>query len=195
VAHENTRLWLTTVVNSRWENKVYQPQPAAALPNRTFFYGAQALDFGGMKVQYAHLGQAHTDGDIYVRFPEENVVVAGDVLSPARYPIVDGESNGWLGGMQGALRTMAALGDAGTKFIPAQGEPVGVDALKAQQEMCYAVISRIGENYYKGGTFKELLAANITRDFDPRYGDPSLFLKQAYDTAWYHVNEIRRVAR
>ena len=82
IAHENTKLWLGTEVNSRWEGKVYPPQPDQALPNRTFFYGPQALEFGGTKIEYAHLGQAHTDGDIYVRFPEENVIVAGDVVSP-----------------------------------------------------------------------------------------------------------------
>ncbi|MET0282159.1 MAG: MBL fold metallo-hydrolase [Steroidobacteraceae bacterium] len=195
IAHENTRLWLGTEVNSRWEKRVYKPQPDAALPNRTFWYGVQQLDFGSGKIEFAHLGQAHTDGDIYVRFPEENVIVAGDVVSPARYPIVDSASNGWLGGIQGALRTLGALGDGNTKFVPAQGAAVGAEALKQQQEMCYAVISRIGENYYKGGTFAELQAARVTQEFDAQYGDPSLFLEQAYDTAWYHVGEIRRVAR
>lgn len=195
IAHENTRLWMTTVVNSRWENKVYKPLPVAAQPDKTFFHDPQSLDFGGSKVNYAHLGQAHTDGDIYVHFPEENVIVAGDVLSPTRYPIIDSASNGWLGGIQGALRTMSGIADDNTRLVPAVGPVVGLDALKAQQEMCYSVISRIGENYYKGGTFEELKAANITRDFDAQYGDPSLFLEQAYESAWYHVNEIRRVAR
>ena len=194
-AHENTRLWLTTEVNSRWEGRVYQPQPAAALPNKTFHYGPQSLPFGGGSVEYVHLGQAHTDGDVYVRFAEENVIVAADVVSPASYPIIDSASNGWLGGLQGALRAIAARCDAGTKVIPAVGQPVGVEALKQQQEMCYTVISRIGENYYKGGTYAELLASAPTKEFDAQYGDPALFLKQAHETAWYHVNEIRRVAR
>jgi hypothetical protein len=57
------------------------------------------------------------------------------------------------------------------------------------------VISRIGENYYKGGTFEELVAAAPTKQFDAQYGDPALFLRQAHETAWYHVNEIRRVMR
>jgi hypothetical protein len=70
-----------------------------------------------------------------------------------------------------------------------------VDAVKQQQEMCYAVVSRIGENYYKGGTFEELLASKPTKDFDAQYGDPALFLRQSYESAWYHVNEIRRVTR
>jgi len=195
LAHENTRLWLSTEVNSRWEGRVYKPQPAEALPNRTFYYGVQSLPFGGGALEYAHLGQAHTDGDVYVRFAEENVIVGGDVVSPTRYPIIDSASNGWLGGMQAALRTLAARCDAATKVVPAVGAPVGVDALKQQQEMCYAVISRIGENYYKGGTFEELVASAPTKQFDAQYGDPELFLKQAYDTAWYHVNEIRRVTR
>jgi glyoxylase-like metal-dependent hydrolase (beta-lactamase superfamily II) len=195
LAHENTKLWLGTEVNSRWEGKVYQPQPAGALPNKTFYYGAQSLDFGGGKVEYAHLGQAHTDGDLYVRFAEENLIVAGDVVSPGRYPIIDSASNGWLGGIQGALRTLVSRCDAATRVVPAVGSPVSVDSLKQQQDMCFNVISRIGENYYKGGTFQELLAAAPTREFDARYGDPSLFLKQAYETAWYHVGEIRRVQR
>jgi cyclase len=195
LAHENTRLWLSTEVNSRWEGKIYKPQPAEALPNRTFYYGPQSLPFAGGAVEYVHLGQAHTDGDLYVRFPEENVIVAADVVSPGRFPIIDAASNGWLGGMQGALRIVAARCDAGTKVIPAVGAPVGVEAVKQQQEMCYSVISRIGENYYKGGTFEELLASAPTKEFNAQYGDPALFLKQAYETAWYHVNEIRRVAR
>jgi cyclase len=195
IAHENTKLWLGTEVNSRWERKVYPAQPAIALPNRTFFYGAQALDFGGTKVEYAHLGQAHTDGDIYVRFPEENVIVAGDVVSPSRYPVVDSASNGWLGGIRTAVKTLIGRCDANTRVVPGAGPVVNVDALRRQEEMCYTVITRIGESYYKGQTWDELLASNPTREFDAQFGDPSLFLKQSYDTAWYHVGEIRRVVR
>ena len=56
-------------------------------------------------------------------------------------------------------------------------------------------MTRIGENYYKGGTWEELVASNPTREFDARLGDPALFLRQSYETAWYHVGEIRRVVR
>jgi cyclase len=195
IAHENTKLWLSTVVNSRWEGRVYPAQPATALPNRTFFYGPQSIEFGGRRIEYAHLGQAHTDGDIYVRFPEENVIVAGDVAAPGRYPVVDSASNGWLGGIHSATKTLISRSDAATKIVPGRGAVCGVDQLKAQEEMCFTVITRIGENYYKGGTFEELVASNPTREFNEGFGDPALFLKQSYETAWYHVGEIRRVAR
>jgi glyoxylase-like metal-dependent hydrolase (beta-lactamase superfamily II) len=195
IAHENTRLWLGTEVNSRWEGRVYPAQPAAALPNKTFFYGPQSLDFGGSKVEYVHLGQAHTDGDIYVRFPEENVIVAGDVVSPGRYPIVDSASNGWLGGIRTALKTVGGRCDASTKVVPGVGPVVNVDVVRKQEDMCVTVITRIGDSYYKGQTWDELVAAKPTGEFDGQYGDPALFLKQSYDTAWYHVGEIRRVVR
>lgn len=190
VAHEHTRLWLTTEVNSRWEGRIYKPAAREALPNRTFFYGPQKLEFDGGVIEYAHLGQAHTDGDIYVRFPEENVIVAGDVLSPARYPVIDTACNGYLGGINTALRTMTELGDAQTRFVPGSGPVVGVDAVQRQQEMGAFVLARMSEHYRKSGTFEEFVATAPTRDFDAEYGDPARFLRLAYDSAWYHVNPM-----
>lgn len=195
LAHENTRLWMSTVVNSRWENRVYPPQPENARPTRTFYDGLQKLSFGGQSIEYGLLPQAHTDGDIFVRFVEANVVAAGDVFAPGRYPIVDSASNGWLGGMHGALKALSSSGKPGTRYVPGQG-PIGdTAALKTQQDLCYTVLSRIGESYYKGETWEQFLASAPTKEFDAADGDPSLFLRQSYESAWYHVNEIRRVAK
>ena len=190
VAHEHTRLWLTTTVNSRWEGTTYRPLPKAAWPNRTFHYEPQTLAFGGGNVEFVHLGQAHTDGDIYVRFPEDNIIVTGDVLAPGRYPIIDTASNGYLGGVNTALRTIGALCDDSTRLVPGSGPVAGVAALKLQQEMGNEVLVKMSENYRKGGTFEEFLASRPTAAFDAQLGDPSRFLKLAYDSAWYHVNPM-----
>jgi cyclase len=190
IAHENTRLWLTTTVNSRWEHKVYKPQPQQALPNRTFFYGPQQYEFGGTKIDYVHLDPAHTDGDIYVHFPEENVIVVGDVLAPGRYPIIDEATNGWLGGINGALHSIGELANADTKLVPGSGPVSGLSALKEQQEMGVAVMTSMAQIYRKGGTFEEFVASRPTADYDAKFGDPSLFLKVAFDTAWYQVNTM-----
>lgn len=190
LCHENTRLWLTTEVNSRWENRVYKPQPKAALPNKAFFYDTQSLEFAGGKIEYAHLGQAHTDGDIYVRFPEDNVIVAGGVLSPNRYPLIDTATNGYLGGINAALRTLDGLCTADTKLVPATGAVANRAAAQQQQEMGSFVLQRMSENYRKGGTFAEFVATQPTRDFDAQFGDPAQFLKLAYDSAWYQVNPM-----
>jgi glyoxylase-like metal-dependent hydrolase (beta-lactamase superfamily II) len=195
LAHENTKLWLGTEVHSKLDGVVHRPQSGQALPNKTFFYGAQEFALGGSKVQYGHLGQAHTDGDIYVRFAEENVIAVGDVLSAKGYPLIDASSNGWLGGIHSALKTLAALCDSETLLMPGQGGPLNLEALKRQQELCFNVLTRIGESYYKGQTFQELLASKPAREVEAQLGDPTRFLQTAYETAWYHVGEIRRVAR
>jgi glyoxylase-like metal-dependent hydrolase (beta-lactamase superfamily II) len=195
IAHENTRLWMTTVINSRWEDRVYPPQPEGTRPSRTFYDGVQSLDFEGQRVEYALLPQAHTDGDIYVRFPTEDVIATGDVVAPGRYPIVDSASNGWLGGMVFGLRALAALGHAATRFVPGSGPVARLPELKAQEELCATVAARIGDSYFRGETWEQLQAAQPTREFDATRGDPALFLRQSYESAWYHVNEIRRVAR
>jgi cyclase len=194
VAHENTRLWLTTTVNSRWEGKIYPPQPAAAWPNRTFIYNAQQFDFGGGAIQYAHLGPAHTDGDIYVRFAEENVIVTGDVLSPGRYPQIDTACNGYLGGINSALRAIAALCNDQTRLVPGSGPVVDVASLQQQEEMGNFVLTRMSESLRKGNTFAEFVATQPTKDFDARFGDPARFLKLAWDSSWYQVNPMGGLA-
>lgn len=194
IAHENTRLWLSTEVNSRWEKAVYKAQPPAALPNRTFVYDVQTMDFGGTKVQYAHVDPAHTDGDIYVRFPEENVIVMGDLLSPGHYPLVDTASNGYLGGFVAALRAIGALSDAQTQLVPASGAVSPLPVLQQQLEMNTSVLTRMSDNYRKGGTFDEFVATRPTRDFDAQYGDPAQFLQLSYDSAWYQANPMGGLA-
>jgi cyclase len=195
IAHENTRLWLGTEVHSKWEQRTYLPFPQKALPNQTFFYGSKELSFGGRRIEYGYLPQAHTDGDIYVSFPEDNVLVAGDVVSGGRYPIVDYSTTGWLGGMINGLKTLIGKCDAGTRIVPGAGPLRSKADLESQLEMCFTVLSRISQSYYKGETWAELVASRPTREFDAEWGDPELFLKMAYEGAWYHINEIRRVTR
>ena len=57
---------------SMWQHRTYQPRPKAAWPNTTFYTTAK-MNFGKEEVRYGYLGQAHTDGDIYVfrKTPDE----------------------------------------------------------------------------------------------------------------------------
>lgn len=188
IAHENTRLWLSTRIYDRWNDQVIPPNPAAALPNRSFIYDAQKLPFGSGVIEYARVDPAHTDGDIWVRFPEENVIAVGDLLAPGRYPVIDVTCGGWLGGINAAQRVLAGMADAGTKLVAGTGAVVGVDVLKQQQEMCAAVATRMAEIYRKGGSFAEFVATAPTRDFDAKYGDPARFLKLGWEAASYQAN-------
>jgi cyclase len=197
LAHENTKLWLGTEIISQWEGRTYPPRPARALPTQTFFYDADAkpLSFGNQKLEYSVMPGAHTDGDIYVFFPRQNVLVAGDVVSGGEYPLVDYTTGGWLGGMIGGLKALLKIGDAHTRIVPGSG-PLRTRAdLEAQRDVCFTALSKIGESYYKGQTWDELVASKPMRDFDARWGNPDTFLRLAYEGAWNHINEIRRVTR
>ena len=195
VAHENTRLWMGQEITCAWENRTYPPRAAQALPTETFFYDSKQLGVGGAQVEYGYLPQSHTDGDIYVRFPAQNVIVGGGVVSAGRYPVLDYSTNGWLGGMLDGLKILIDKSDAQTRIVSGGGGLRTKADLQAQYDMCLAVLKKISDSYYKGQTWQEFLASKPTRDFDAQWGDPDIFLTTSYKGAWYHINEIRRITR
>jgi cyclase len=138
--------------------------------------------------------QAHTDGDIYVFFPRENVLVAGGVVTGGGYPLPDYCTGGWLGGMIDGLKSILARTDAQTRIISGLGATRTRADVQAQLDMCTAVLSKMGASYFKGQSWEEFQAARPTGEFDAQWGNPQPFLQMAYEGAWYHVNEIRRYA-
>jgi cyclase len=195
IAHENTRLWLGTKVDSKWEHRIYPPLPTRALPTQTFFYGPQKQRFGGQDVEYTIMPQAHTDGDIYVFFPRENVLVAGGVVTGGSYPLPDYCTGGWLGGMIDGLKMILAKADGQTRIVSGLGATRTRADVQAQLDMCSAVLAKIGTHYFKGGTWQQFQDSKPTSEFDAQWGNPEPFLQLAYEGAWYHVNEIRRYSR
>src|SRR5882757_5588544 len=97
VAHEKTRAHLATDYYLWGEDRYEKALPAAAHPTVTFFTGDQMLA-GDKRIEYGHLLEAHTDGDIYVFFRDANVLAAGDAISPLKDPVLDWFGGGWLGG-------------------------------------------------------------------------------------------------
>ena len=129
IAHENTRLWLTTDVTWPWNERRFTRVARIAQPNKTFYDTGQ-LDSG---VRYGHIPDAaHTDGDLYVYFPEQNVLAVGDAVSGEGWPLVDYATGGWIGGIVGALQRLQTLADAKTRIVPARGPVLGLADLKAQ---------------------------------------------------------------
>jgi len=189
VASENTRLWLGTEIDVGWQKKTYEPSPKAALPNQTF-YTSGKMTFGKEQVEYAVMPQAHTDGDIYVFFPGPNILVAGDVVSVGSYPILDYTTGGWIGGMVNAQRTLLQLTNMDTRIIPGTG-PVQTKAdLQALNDMCNTLRDRFLKLMKQGMGPKEMIAAKPTKEYDEKWGDPELFIANAYRGLWGHVREL-----
>lgn len=189
IAHEFTKQYLSIERHVEWQNKTHKPLPAKALPTRTFTQ-AGSMMFGGQTIEYAPLGQAHTDGDIYLFFREANVLVVGDVMTAGRYPIADYTSGGWLGGLQSATKTLLSVANPDTRIVPGEG-PVQTRAdLQAQYDMLSATREAFVKMMRQGMSADEMLAAGLTKAFDARWGNPELFVKTSYRGMWLHVREL-----
>lgn len=189
IAHENTKLWLGADFFCDWENRAYKPRPAQAFPNETFYTNGK-INFGTEKIDYGYLPQAHTDGDIYLFFRTQNILVTGDIVSVGKYPIMDYTTGGWIGGMLEATKTLVNLANAETRVIPGSG-PVQTRAdLEAQQEMLVTMKERLIKLMRSGMGPDDIIAAAPTREFDARWGNPERFLKNAYPGMWGHVREL-----
>src|SRR5688572_15989512 len=145
IAHENTKLWLGTEVDVEWQKRIYKPLSPKALPNQTFYNKSAKITFGKQQIDYGHVFQAHTDGDIYVFFPEPNILVTGDVFTVGTYPIPDYSTGGWLGGLVNGTKTLIGLTDAKTRVIPGIGAVQNRSDLESQLEMCSTMKDRIVE--------------------------------------------------
>jgi cyclase len=193
VSHENTKLWESTDVIVEWQKRTYQPLPKAALPNDTFYAltnTTRKMTFGDQPVEYGYLPQAHTDGDIYIYFPGPNILMAGDVVSAGSYPILDYSSGGWIGGMSQASKTLLKVANADTRIIPGSGPVLTRADVEAQSEMLAAVMTTLVKMMKEGMGAKDMLAAGATKQFDPKWGDPELFITNAYPGLWGHVREL-----
>ncbi len=189
IAHENTKLWLGADFTSEWENREYRARPKVALPTETF-YTTGKMSFGNEEVRYGYLPRAHTDGDIYVHFPAQNVLVAGDLVSVGSYPILDVTTGGWIGGIVDATKALIDLSDDKTRIIPGTGPAQSKADLQVQLQMLSTMKDRLIGLMKKGMGTDDLLAAPPTGEFDAKWGDPKLFVSNAYRGLWGHVREL-----
>jgi cyclase len=185
IAHENTKLVLGYKTPVPWENRSYGPLPPKARPNATF-YAKEQLTFGEEPVEYGYLLQAHTNGDIYVKFTRSNVLVTGGAVSNEGWPVIDWGTGGWLGGMIDGLKTLISLSDANTRIVPANGPLLTRADLEAQRDMYATIFDRLGKLLRKGMAPDEVIAAAPTKEFDAKWGQSDVFVTMAFKSLWGH---------
>jgi len=186
IAHENTKHWLSTRVYVEAQDRVYPPRPPEAIPNQTFATMG-TMTFGKQRIEYDHLPPGHTDGDIYVFFPDSNVLMVSDILAVGRYPVMDYSTGGWIGGMIDAAAELMKIGDAGTRIVPGAGPLQTKNDLKAEMDMLTVVKERAQTMLSAGKALAEVAAEAPTKEFDAKWGKPDLFVSMVYNGLARHA--------
>jgi glyoxylase-like metal-dependent hydrolase (beta-lactamase superfamily II) len=193
IAHENTKLWLGADFYCDWQdNRHYTPRPKVALPTETFYTSGQ-MTANGQDIVYGYLPRAHTDSDIYVFFPKANVLVAGGLVSVGAYPVLDYTTGGWIGGIDDASKALVGIANKDTRIVPGVGPVQTYADLQAQSEMLHTMHERLVDLMRKGIGTDDLAAHPPTEEFNAKWGDPQLFLANAYRGMWGHVRELGKI--
>jgi glyoxylase-like metal-dependent hydrolase (beta-lactamase superfamily II) len=185
IAQENTRLWLQQNIRWPWNGQTFQKFPKIAQPNKTF-YDKGALDSG---VQYGYIADAaHTDGDLYVYFPQQNVLAVGDAAYGQGWPVVDWWTGGWIGGIVGGLQRIQAIANKDTKIIPAQGPALSFAGIAAQLDMYGTIYDRLNQMLNKGHSPSEGVAAKPAKEYEAKMGNPDEFIRRSFESLWAYLS-------
>lgn len=187
--HEKTRQRLAAGYYLPAEDRYEAPMPASGVPNESF-YTAGAIAVGGVQIDYGYLLEAHTDGDIYVAFPDLDVVAAGDVLAPDRDPVFDWYGGGWLGGRLDALTRLLEIGGAGTRYVPSYGPVLGRADVEAELAMLTTLFDRFVEHIRLGETARNMYEIGMLDDLGREFSEPLRLIDDLYRGFWAHHNTL-----
>lgn len=185
IAQENTKLWLGRKIVTDWLPGGYGPLPKPALPNKSF-YTTDTLDFGNEKLAFGHLGQAHTDGDLYVHFTRTNVLAAGGVVSNAGWPLLDWQTGGWIGGLVAAYDRLLKVADDSTKIVPANGAVVDRKFLQTCRDMYFQIFDRCVKQLVKGMGPDECADSQPAKEYEAQWGNSRAFVIASFKSLWGH---------
>ena len=120
---------------------------------------------------YDYLPAAHTDGDLYVHFPEANVLVAGGPVSGNSWPVLDIHNGGWLGGLVRAYEKLATVVKPDTRVVPAEGKLLtGADIVR-YHDIYQKLFAQMFVFFNKGYGRSDAVAARPLKEHEGELGD------------------------
>ncbi|RRQ48075.1 MBL fold metallo-hydrolase [Maribacter algicola] len=161
IAHENVRERMA---------RAEEPQPKEAWPVVTFNDKMTLYLKNGKSVHAMHVNPAHTDGDTYYYFPNDNVIHMGDNFFSGRYPYIDLGSGGDIDGLISNTKMALELIDDETKIIPGHGAVSSKSDLKEYTEILITLRERIKEARDSGKSLEEVQKMGISKEWDESHG-------------------------
>jgi glyoxylase-like metal-dependent hydrolase (beta-lactamase superfamily II) len=165
------------------------PLPVDALPTTTYFLPSMDFSNGEAIVLY-HEPAAHTDSDSIVLFRGSDVISAGAIFTPGRYPVIDLARGGSVQGLVTALTRILELAvpegfaSGGTLIVPAHGRICEESDVAEFRDMVVIIRDRVQDLIKKGLTWEQIRTSRPSRDYDAEYGasaaDADRFVESIY---------------
>jgi cyclase len=165
--------------------------PVALWPTDTFFTAKKTISFNGEGIELLHAPAAHTDGDIMVWFRRSDVVAAGDVYTPDRWPMIDLARGGSVQGTLDALNRLVDIAiplfnqQGGTMVVPGHGRISNESDVVEYRDMTTIVRDRVQRMIGQGLSLEQVIAANPVLDYEGIYDrqpnwTKAMFLEEVY---------------
>lgn len=161
IAHDNVRKRLADA-----ENPV-----EAAFPVLTFNDKMTLYLGSGKSLHAMHVNPAHTDGDTYYYFPEDNVIHMGDNFFAGRYPYLDLNSGGDIDGLITNVGMALQIVDDATKIIPGHGAVATKGELQSYHDILVTLRERVTKARSEGNSLGDTLKMGLSKEWDDTHGN------------------------
>lgn len=155
VAHDNLRRAL--LANEQFDQ--------GGIPKLTFD-DSVTFHLNGHTAHVFHIPSAHTDGDAAIKFPEVNVIHAGDVFFNKVFPFIDLDGGGSVDGFIAGQQEILTMADDDTRIIPGHGPLASKADLKTAVDMLIDAKSRVKALIDAGKSIEEIQSENPLSRYD-----------------------------
>lgn len=154
VAHDNLRRAL--LADEQFDQ--------SGIPELTF-NDSVTFHLNGHSAYVFHIPSAHTDGDAAIKFPEVNVIHAGDVFFNKVFPFIDLDGGGSVDGFIAGQQEILSMADDATRIIPGHGPLASKADLQAAVDMLIDARSRVKALVDAGKTADEAVTEKPLADY------------------------------
>jgi cyclase len=157
--------------------------PAAGWPTDAYAAKERNIRFNHEAIDIIHIPGAYTAGDSLVYFRRSDVIVAGEIYSTKRFPLVDRAHGGTVTGVLAGLNRILDIAvpevvadnfaEGGTFVIPGSGRLSDEDDVTEYRDMVAITRDRVASLVGMKRTLDQVKAANLLVDYDARYSTPS----------------------